>query len=211
MVVSLAGGFMDAYSFLLHGEVFANGQTGNYVLLVLHAVVGDWMGTARYAVPIVAFICGIVFSKHVSAKVHGDERLGMQHWVAIFEAAAFAVLAAVSELLPDLAVNSTISFLAAMSFETFRKFGTKSAYADVFVTGNLRSFGEALYEGFVRGNAHERHRALRYAGILASFGTGVFMGQRLIGLFSHWSCIAISLLFLLANLFVADTGLSDRR
>lgn len=58
LVVSLAGGHMDAFSYLLHGGVFANGQTGNYVLLVLSLAAGDIRGAVRYLVPIGAFLAG---------------------------------------------------------------------------------------------------------------------------------------------------------
>ena len=42
IVVTCAGGLMDAYSYLMHGEVFANGQTGNVVLLVLRLSEADY-------------------------------------------------------------------------------------------------------------------------------------------------------------------------
>lgn len=35
--LALSGGLMDAYSYLLRGEVFANAQTGNMLLLGVHA------------------------------------------------------------------------------------------------------------------------------------------------------------------------------
>ena len=38
--LSLVGGFLDAYSYLLKGKVFANAQTGNVVLLFIS--VASW-------------------------------------------------------------------------------------------------------------------------------------------------------------------------
>ena len=40
LTVICAGGFMDAYSYLLHGQVFATGQTGNIVLLTDNETTG---------------------------------------------------------------------------------------------------------------------------------------------------------------------------
>lgn len=34
--LALAGGFLDAYTYLLRGGVFANAQTGNIVLFGIH-------------------------------------------------------------------------------------------------------------------------------------------------------------------------------
>ena len=145
LVVICAGGFMDAYSYLTRGHVFATGQTGNIVLLGIHLAQLEWMGVARYLAPIIAFVIGVLVSKHVLASVHAGDHFRMQRWVIAFEAAAFAAIALLPETVPDLLVNVAISFCAAVSFENFRTFGTKSAYASVFCTGNLRSFAETLY------------------------------------------------------------------
>ena len=36
VVLAIAGGFMDAYSYMCRGKVFANAQTGNILLLGIH-------------------------------------------------------------------------------------------------------------------------------------------------------------------------------
>ena len=38
ILLALSGGLMDAYSYLLRGEVFANAQTGNIILLGIHSL-----------------------------------------------------------------------------------------------------------------------------------------------------------------------------
>ena len=50
--LALSGGLMDAYSYLLRGEVFANAQTGNMLLLGVHASQGNWAMCLKYAFPI---------------------------------------------------------------------------------------------------------------------------------------------------------------
>ena len=42
VVLTLAGGFQDAYSYNCRGQVFANAQTGNIVLLGQNAAMGSW-------------------------------------------------------------------------------------------------------------------------------------------------------------------------
>lgn len=204
LAVICAGGFMDAYSYLTRGHVFATGQTGNIVLLGVHLAQLDWLGVARYLAPIVAFVIGILVSKHVMAQVHAGDHFRMQRWVIAFEAVAFALIALLPPEVPDLIVNLAISFCAALSFENFRTFGTRSAYASVFCTGNLRSFAETLYDGFVGHDRHEMHRSLRYLALVASFTTGVVLGFFLIGAFGHFAAFSVSALFLLATVFVGD-------
>ena len=41
-VFAIVGGFLDAYSYLARGHVFANAQTGNVVLLGVRAAAGNW-------------------------------------------------------------------------------------------------------------------------------------------------------------------------
>ena len=204
LVVICAGGFMDAYSYLTRGHVFATGQTGNIVLLGIHLAQLEWMGVARYLAPIIAFVIGVLVSKHVLASVHAGDHFRMQRWVIAFEAAAFAAIALLPETVPDLLVNVAISFCAAVSFENFRTFGTKSAYASVFCSGNLRSFAETFYDGFVGHDRHEMHRSLRYLALVASFTLGVVLGFFLIGALGGRAAFGIAALFLAASPLVGD-------
>ena len=209
LIVICAGGFMDAYSYLLHGQVFATGQTGNIVLLCMNLTEGAWLGVARYLASIFSFVLGVMLSRHVLVRVHGRATHRMQRWVAVFEAAAFAAIALLPAWTPDLMVNVAISFCAAVSYENFRQFGTKSAYASVFCTGNLRSLGETLYDGLFEGDRHELHRSQRYAGLILSFCVGAVACKLLIDLVGQYACLAISALFLLSLRFIAEPGVED--
>ena len=204
LTVICAGGFMDAYSYLLHGHVFATGQTGNIVLLCMNLAEGAWLGVLHYLVSIIAFVMGIMLSRHVLVRVHGRATHRTQRWVAVFEALAFAAIALTPAWAPDLLVNSAISFCAAVSYENFRQFGTKSAYASVFCTGNLRSFGETLYDGLFEKDSHELHRSARYAALVASFCVGAVACKLLIDLVGQLACLAISALFLLSLRFISN-------
>lgn len=54
LCLAFTGGFLDAYTYLLRGGVFANAQTGNMVLMALYAARRD--GRAfYYLLPIAAF------------------------------------------------------------------------------------------------------------------------------------------------------------
>lgn len=55
IVITLAGGFMDAYSYICRGKVFANAQTGNLLLLGINLFERKWGLALSYCVPVVAF------------------------------------------------------------------------------------------------------------------------------------------------------------
>ncbi len=54
-LLALAGGFMDAYTYVARGHVFANAQTGNLVLLGIHIADGEWRIAVSYLIPILTF------------------------------------------------------------------------------------------------------------------------------------------------------------
>ena len=49
--VTLSGGFQDAYTYICRGQVFANAQTGNIVLLSAALLRGDWVVCLKYVIP----------------------------------------------------------------------------------------------------------------------------------------------------------------
>ena len=59
VILAIAGGFMDAYSYMCRGKVFANAQTGNILLLGINISERNWQMALRYLVPVLAFAIGI--------------------------------------------------------------------------------------------------------------------------------------------------------
>ena len=45
--LTVSGGFQDAYSYFVRGQVFANAQTGNIVRMSARLFSGDWSGAVR--------------------------------------------------------------------------------------------------------------------------------------------------------------------
>ena len=81
--LALSGGLMDAYSYLLRGQVFANAQTGNMLLLGVHASQGNWSMCLKYAFPISFFTIGIFLADLFRKK--GDFKLHWRQNALIFE------------------------------------------------------------------------------------------------------------------------------
>ena len=77
IVLALAGGFMDAYSYMCRDEVFANAQTGNMLLLGINLSEGNWGMALRYLFPVLAFAVGIALADVV--RVHAKDK-SLFHW-----------------------------------------------------------------------------------------------------------------------------------
>lgn len=65
ILLAFVGGFLDVYTYLLRGGVFANAQTGNMVLLTLQISQGHFVQALYYLVPIIAFFMGAVVTEIV--------------------------------------------------------------------------------------------------------------------------------------------------
>ena len=92
ILLALSGGFMDAYSYIGRGGVFANAQTGNMLLLGVHLSEGDIPDAIRYLCPVLAFTFGIALSDIVRNLGKG----GHLHWRQISVVTEAIILAIVS-------------------------------------------------------------------------------------------------------------------
>ena len=69
IILALSGGFMDAYSYMCRGKVFANAQTGNILLFGIYMSERQWDMAIRYLIPVIAFVTGIGVADLVRMKM----------------------------------------------------------------------------------------------------------------------------------------------
>jgi uncharacterized membrane protein YoaK (UPF0700 family) len=65
ILLAIVGGFMDDYTFVGRGGVFANAQTGNVVLMGIEAATGEWGQAMLHTAPIMAFMVGVVVAEMI--------------------------------------------------------------------------------------------------------------------------------------------------
>lgn len=172
LLLALAGGILDSYTFLNRGEVFATAETGNLVMLGVHLARGMWTDALYYLFPILAFAAGVLCTELIKNRIGST---GNQvHWRLPLLLVECLVITAVA-FLPlgkaDALANILISFTSAIQIESFRKF-VGCACATTMCTGNLRSATENLFQWL---RSHERPhlgKAFVYYGLIASFVTG---------------------------------------
>lgn len=179
-LLAVIGGFLDAYTFLGRGGVFANAQTGNIVLLGISAAKGQWTAALLFLIPISAFIAGVLLAERIKLRYQRRENLPF-HWrqiIVVFEAAVLTAVVFVPQGQWDVAVTIAVSFVCALQVETFRKI-----HGDTFVTtmctGNLRSATELFYRSRLMHDGYLGRRSLRYYGIILFFILGAAIGTAL--------------------------------
>ena len=69
VLLTLAGGFLESYSFITRSEVLANCQSGNLVLTAMFAVQGKWALALRWFAPVVAFVIGVLLTEFVRDRI----------------------------------------------------------------------------------------------------------------------------------------------
>ncbi|MBV9641398.1 MAG: DUF1275 domain-containing protein [Mycobacteriaceae bacterium] len=204
LLLTAANGFLDSYTYLARGGVFANVQTGNVIFAAIDLAHWHWGNTLAHLWPILAFLAGVTLASHIkSGRVH--KVIGHPlRWTMAVQASVLAVMGFVPASVPHSFVNVPISFVSAMQMGLFRSIGDL-VYLPVATTGNLMRFIEAGYAGFVD-KAIKSRKAFRIYGILiVVFAAGAVAGAfATITWHVHAILLPAALLAFTLALFVVD-------
>lgn len=194
-LITLSGGLMDAYSFLLRGHVFSNAQTGNLLLLGVNLSTGNWIECIDYILPIICFSFGIGLAQII--RLHwGPTKI---HWRQVCLAIEVALLIVVSmiPLSVNLAATTLLSLACGIQVQAFRKvhgFGV----ATTMCIGNLRSgmqeWVSVLHAETPAGRSKHREAALVFHGTVVVFVIGAIIGNHFLphlGVHTIWISVAL--------------------
>jgi uncharacterized membrane protein YoaK (UPF0700 family) len=169
LLLAFAGGYLDAYTWIVHG-VMANAQTANLVLLWVYGTAGEWTRALHFAPPIAAFMVGVIVAAWLR-RATGDRASAISTLIEILLLVAVGIL---HNRLPDLAGTLGISFVAAVQTATFTKV-EGVAYSSVMITGNLRQAIEGLF-AVISGQFGSLRRSGIFAALCVAFGIGAAVG-----------------------------------
>jgi uncharacterized membrane protein YoaK (UPF0700 family) len=206
-LLTVAAGFLDAYTFVTREGVFANAQTANVIFFGVELARRDVHAALSHLWPVLAFIGGIVLAQVVKGKrvgkaIHHPIRMAMAIQILVLVVVGF-VPATVS----DVAVTVPISFVAAMQLGLFRRVRSLN-YITIATTGNMMRLTEAGFAALVRRDRDGRAAVGIYSAIVASFAVGALVGaglSRAVGTSAAWAPAGLLLAALV--LFYVD----DRR
>lgn len=204
VLLTLANGFLDAYTYLARGGVFANVQTGNVIFFAIHLSERNWADSFSRLWPILAFVAGVALSSHIKSGRVDKVVAYPLRWTMGVQAAVLAGFGFAPSTLPHSLFTVPVSFLGGMQIGLFRNIGDL-AYMPVATTGNLMRIVEAGYDAFVEKNAAARGAVKIYAALIASFTGGAIAGAfatRFWGLHAIW--IPAGFLAVTLILFVID-------
>ena len=171
LLLAFAGGYLDAYTWIIHG-VMANAQTANLVLLWVYGAAGHWGKALHFVPPILAFAVGVVIAAWLR-RVTGERASAISTLIEILMLIAVDIL---HNRLPDLAGTLGISFVAAMQTAIFTKVDGV-AYSSVMITGNMRQAIEGVFAAVSGGGQPgSLRRSGMFAAVCVMFGVGAAVG-----------------------------------
>lgn len=200
LFLALAGGWIDAYTYLTRDGVFAFAQTANIILLSVKAVTGDFGSIVAYLCPILSFAVGLFLCKLLSRylRIRDRERL----LILGIEMALLCVIGTLNLSVPNLVVTGCVSLISALQFGSFRLLDGYP-YATTMCTGNLRVMVDSMFDCIFDKNKEAGIKSLKYLAVLLSFAGGAALSAFLAGVWSIYS-----VLFALIPLFGVAVALT---
>lgn len=206
LILSFSGGFQDAYTYAVRGNVFANAQTGNIVLMSAGFMSGEWRSGLRYLLPVLAFAAGVLLAESIRRYFNGARFLHWRQSVLIFEILTMLSVGFFPKSF-DIAANILVSLSCAMQVQAFRRVCGNS-YASTMCIGNLRS-GTERFSSYIRTrDKSELKSAFCYFAVILFFAAGAGAGvclSDIFGIRTVWfCCILLALCFLLMLEYNSD-------
>ncbi|MEV0460277.1 YoaK family protein [Catellatospora methionotrophica] len=174
-LLAMAAGFLDAYTFLGRGGVFATAQTGNMVLLGVQAAQAQWGEALRHVPPIIAFVVGVWVAEtlrqpRVSAALRRPVRAAL-----LLEILVLVLVGLLPSGVSDDLVAVLISFVASVQITSFGMIGHWTFNTTVTTT-NLRNAAQAVYGAVVRHDREAGAQARHLWPAIGSFASGALLG-----------------------------------
>lgn len=203
--LALIGGFLDAYTYVSRDGVFANAQTGNFVLLGVEMVERKFNQAFLHIPPILAFILGAAVAE--AFKNWRGKRLFHSHGraVLLLEMLILLIVGFLPPEIPNMMITIMIAFVASIQFSTFRKLSNWN-YNTTTITGPLLTATKSAYTAIFIHDRNAGIQSIRFIFVLSSFLVGALAGTfstYFFGTKSIW--MAAGILVIVIVLFVVKT------
>ncbi|MDZ5000680.1 DUF1275 domain-containing protein, partial [Clostridium perfringens] len=109
ILLAAVGGFLDAYTFICRGGVFANAETGNIVLVALGITKRNYKDVFMAALPILAFVAGVLVTEIIREKSinNYEESTKAEKFILIIEAVVLFIVGFIPTTTPHIFVTTT--------------------------------------------------------------------------------------------------------
>lgn len=175
ILLALVGGYLDIYSYLARGKVFANTQTGNLVLLGYNVAIRNMEKVLYYLIAIFAFMSGVCVAKVVEYKFGTKKQVKWLHIVILLEIGILFCVMFIPEGPFNIVANVLVSFVCGLQVQGFRKVCGKN-YSTIMFTGNLKNLGDLFTHYILTKENEALGYTFMYLGITLMFIAGGWLG-----------------------------------
>jgi len=173
-MLSFSGGLQDAYTYNVRGNVFANAQTGNVVLMSQNFMIGNWNSGIHYMLPLISFAAGVLITEQIEYRFKYSKKAHWRQLVLFVEILLLGIVGFMPTGI-NVVANMLVSFACAMQVQAFRKVHGYG-YASTMCIGNLRSGTESLSHYLRNKDKASLNKALHFFGIILVFAIGAGVG-----------------------------------
>lgn len=187
-LLSFIGGFLEIYTFIYRGRVFANAATGNMIFFGYHLAYGEMFDALKYFIAIVFYAYGVFVAASIQDKLTKSKSIIWHQFVLLFEILCLIAVFFIPYGKLDFVANALITFSCAMQYQAFRRV-KGLPFASTMCTGNLRSGTDAIFSTIKTNDKTSLKKAIYYYGIIAYFIIGGIIGALLlkyVGLYSFF-------------------------
>jgi uncharacterized membrane protein YoaK (UPF0700 family) len=175
-LLASAGGFLDGFTYVGHGHVFANSMTGNVVLLGISCISGSWSAALHIFPAILAFVAGVSVSQAMQLYSKRRDVSPPYPTVLGLEIGVLLILSLLPAATTNILFTTSIAFASSVQVQTFRNVNGH-VFNSTFTTGNLRTLSEAAFTWFWEGHSEATARVVRdFSAICAAFLVGATIG-----------------------------------
>lgn len=202
-VLTFTGGFLNAYTYVLHGEYLSTMNTGNMARIGLAIAAGDMAGTAPYFMSIAGNALGAMTTFICRALLAGRLKDQWQKVCLWAEMGIFLCVGLLPTELLHTPINFLISFMAGFQLASFTMW-EGNLVATTIASGNIRFVGEYMGNAILNPTWKNFIKLFLFVAITVSFVFGVVFGARLSGDWGRYSIFFVCFLLLVLLFLEGD-------
>lgn len=194
LIMSFVGGFLDAYSYMGWGGVFAGAQSVNIIVAAIAVAQGDWLAATRHLPSIAAFCTGVVTAGSLKTPRMASLPFRLDIAVLALEATILLLIGILSPLLSASPATAVMAFAAGLQLTYFEHLHDWT-YNSTMTTGNLRNLLEALTSMTFNRSTAAMEQTIALSKAIAAFVVGgAIGGMATLQLHGRAICMAVPVL-----------------
>lgn len=200
LLLSIVGGYMNAYSYFIRGGSLVSMQSGNMARIGIAFYLRDVEFFIISGVPIIGCLAGVTLSHIMRHKFSDKSRHYWQKLSLYIELILFALVGAIPADFHNHTVNFTIAIAAGFQFYNIKIYRGYT-HGTTIASGNLKNLGQILGDAIINRDKASFILLVEYFILFMSFSVGAVLGSFLsvqMGETSIWVCCFI--LFILISL-----------